>query len=120
MKYDLKSTVLSNNPVLSGNDNMHKSVDDSFDKNNIKFIIDNENRQKEQLDSIMSSITDDEAKLLEHLGDYTEIPYNIIESYFDGKHLQRLVFGALQRTAADTERVEPVVDPVHRRPDPGL
>jgi DNA-directed RNA polymerase beta subunit len=91
MKYDLKSTVLSNNPVLSGNDNMHKSVDDSFDKNNIKFIIDNENRQKEQLDSIMSSITDDEAKLLEHLGDYTEEPYNIIESYFDGKHLERLV-----------------------------
>jgi DNA-directed RNA polymerase II subunit RPB2 len=91
MKYDLKSTVLSNNPVLSGNDNMHKSVDDSFDKNNIKFIIDNENRQKEHLDSIMSSITDDEAKLLEHLGDYTEEPYNIIESYFDGKHLERLV-----------------------------
>jgi DNA-directed RNA polymerase II subunit RPB2 len=91
MKYDLKSTVLSNNPVLSGNDNMHKSVDDSFDKNNIKFIIDNENRQKEHIDSIMSSITDDEAKLLEHLGDYTEEPYNIIESYFDGKHLERLV-----------------------------
>ena len=91
MKYDLKSTVLSNNPVLSGNDNMHKSVDDSLDKNNIKFIIDNENRQKEQIDSIISSITDDEAKLLEHLGHYTEEPYNIIESYFDGKHLERLV-----------------------------
>ena len=33
----------------------------------------------------------DKNAVLSHLGDYIEEPYDIIESYFDGKHLQRLV-----------------------------
>ena len=39
----------------------------------------------------IANISREEAKLLEHLGDYTEEPFDIIESYFDGKHLERLV-----------------------------
>ena len=31
------------------------------------------------------------AEILEHLGDYVEEPYHIIESYFQGQHLERLV-----------------------------
>lgn len=33
----------------------------------------------------------DETILLDHLGDYEEEPYHIIESYFEGKYLERLV-----------------------------
>ena len=32
-----------------------------------------------------------EKKILEHLGEYVEEPYTLIESYFRGKHLERLV-----------------------------
>jgi len=32
-----------------------------------------------------------EKSVLEHLGTYTEEPYDIIESYFEGQHLERLV-----------------------------
>uniref|UniRef100_A0A6C0K2C6 DNA-directed RNA polymerase n=1 Tax=viral metagenome TaxID=1070528 RepID=A0A6C0K2C6_9ZZZZ len=32
-----------------------------------------------------------EKNVLEHLGTYTEEPYDIIESYFEGQHLERLV-----------------------------
>ena len=36
-------------------------------------------------------IYDDEANLLSHLGSYIEEPFSIIESYFQGQHLERLV-----------------------------
>ena len=91
MKYDLKSSVLSNNPVFTDLKSGNTLSKDSNESDNIKFIIDNEKNQKEAIDNIISNVNSDEAKLLEHLGDYTEIPYNIIESYFDGKHLERLV-----------------------------
>jgi DNA-directed RNA polymerase beta subunit/intein/homing endonuclease len=39
-----------------------------------------------------SSLPDsDEKALLEHLGEYIEEPFHILESYFEGQHLQRLV-----------------------------
>jgi DNA-directed RNA polymerase beta subunit/intein/homing endonuclease len=34
---------------------------------------------------------DIEKKILEHLGEYLEEPYTLVESYFRGKHLERLV-----------------------------
>jgi DNA-directed RNA polymerase II subunit RPB2 len=91
MKYDLKSNVLPNNHVFTTVKDNTSSNQNSNESDNIKFIIDNEKLQKEHIDTVMSNISSDESKLLEHLGDYTEIPYNIIESYFDGKHLERLV-----------------------------
>jgi DNA-directed RNA polymerase II subunit RPB2 len=43
-------------------------------------------------ESIKQNIQDTmEKKLLEHLGEYIEEPYTLIESYFRGKHLERLV-----------------------------
>jgi DNA-directed RNA polymerase II subunit RPB2 len=43
-------------------------------------------------ESINQNIQDTmEKKLLEHLGEYIEEPYTLIESYFRGKHLERLV-----------------------------
>jgi DNA-directed RNA polymerase II subunit RPB2 len=43
------------------------------------------------IDENISKLTAEETKLLDHLGNYTEEPFDIIETYFDGKHLDRLV-----------------------------
>ena len=42
-------------------------------------------------DKIQETISKTTASLLSHLGSYTEEPYTIIKSYFEGKHLERLV-----------------------------
>ena len=43
-------------------------------------------------DHVQKSIaTDADANVLSHLGSYIEEPYSIIESYFQGQHLERLV-----------------------------
>jgi DNA-directed RNA polymerase II subunit RPB2 len=57
----------------------------------IKEIINHEEEIKKQIENIHMSITSDEKLLLEHIGDYVEEPYHIIESYFEGQHLERLV-----------------------------
>ena len=59
--------------------------------NDIKNMISEESEIQKQIEYIHSNITNDETKLLEHLGTYTEEPYHIIESYFEGQHLDRLV-----------------------------
>ena len=50
-----------------------------------------EEKIKGCIDENIARITENETKLLDHLGDYTEEPFDIIESYFSGKHLERLV-----------------------------
>jgi len=40
---------------------------------------------------IQSNLTSEESGILSHLGSYIEEPYSIIESYFEGQHLERLV-----------------------------
>jgi len=50
-----------------------------------------EEKIKGCIDENIARITNNETKLLDHLGDYTEEPFDIIESYFSGKHLERLV-----------------------------
>jgi len=61
----------------------------------IKETIELEKKIKQQLIDMETTISknayDDEKKLLEHLGQYIEEPYHIIESYFEGQHLERLV-----------------------------
>ena len=59
--------------------------------NDIKNMISEESEIQKQIEYIHSNITTDETKLLEHLGNYTEEPFHIIESYFEGQHLDRLV-----------------------------
>jgi len=39
----------------------------------------------------IEGVSTQEKSVLEHLGTYTEEPYDIIESYFEGQHLERLV-----------------------------
>lgn len=94
MKCNFESSISSNNkPTMNDlNDQLSSLSLSSNESDNIKAIIEAENEQVEhKIKQMVSNITPDESKLLEHLGDYTEEPYNLIESYFDGKHLERLV-----------------------------
>ena len=93
MKCNFESSISSNNQqTMDTLCDTLKSCSLSDESDNIKAIIEAENEQVNQkIKQMVSNITPDESKLLEHLGDYTEEPYNLIESYFDGKHLERLV-----------------------------
>ena len=57
----------------------------------VKHIIDTENDIENHIKNATKNIHDNEKQVLEHLGSYVEEPYQIIESYFEGKHLDRLV-----------------------------
>ena len=60
----------------------------------IKNIISEEtimNDIEKSMDKISSEINDIEKGVLAHMGNYIEEPYHIIESYFQGQHLERLV-----------------------------
>ena len=46
---------------------------------------------KKQIDKIVEDIPNVEKEVLSHIGHYIEEPYNIIESYFRGQYLERLV-----------------------------
>ncbi len=48
-----------------------------------KLIVDEAKKKNES--------KNDGDEVLSHLGNYIEEPYNIIESYFEGKHLEHLV-----------------------------
>ena len=86
MKCENKSTMSS---VVDPN--KLGSSTGSSESDNIKFIIENEKEQKDKVDRILSEATPAETNVLSHLGNYTEEPYSLIESYFEGKHLERLV-----------------------------
>jgi len=67
-----------------------KSVVSNVETTFIKETIEIEEKIKKQLED-NEKLSDNEKKLLEHLGKYIEEPYHIIESYFEGQHLERLV-----------------------------
>jgi DNA-directed RNA polymerase beta subunit/intein/homing endonuclease len=67
-----------------------KSVVSNVETVFIKETIEIEEKIKKQLED-NEKMSDNEKKLLEHLGKYIEEPYHIIESYFEGQHLERLV-----------------------------
>ena len=53
----------------------------------VKQLIEHE----KTIEAAHAAFSNDEKTLLEHLGNYEEEPYNIVESYFQGQHLERLV-----------------------------
>jgi len=57
----------------------------------IKQLIKEEELIQQKVDEIHAKISESERAVLEHMGEFVEEPYNIIESYFDGQHLERLV-----------------------------
>ena len=65
---------------------------DSIVKDEVVKLIDAEQSElKKKMEEIESKITPDEKGILDHLDNYEEHPFGIIESYFDGQHLERLV-----------------------------
>ena len=62
----------------------------------IKELIESTQKNTDELvetvsKDIANAMTDDETGILAHLGNYIEEPFQIIESYFHGQHLERLV-----------------------------
>ena len=57
----------------------------------LKQLIKEEELIQKKVDEIHAKISESERAVLEHMGDFVEEPYHIIESYFDGQHLERLV-----------------------------
>ena len=65
---------------------------DSVLKQDVVKIIQEEHAFiQSQISAIETAVTKEEKGVLEHLGNYEEEPFEIIESYFDGQHLERLV-----------------------------
>ena len=65
---------------------------DSVVKDEVVKLIDAEQSElKKKMEEIESKITPNETGILDHLDNYEEHPFGIIESYFDGQHLERLV-----------------------------
>lgn len=84
-KYTKKSQKISfTAPVNEGIDDITKMMDTiSIDHSNaIKNLIEQES---------INNTENNNNEVLEHLHPYIEEPYKIIESYFQGKHLERLV-----------------------------
>ena len=71
------------------NDNLKAEIKDSETTKQIKKILYEE--EKINMNKQTESFSDLEQSILSHLGDYVEEPYHIIESYFQGQHLERLV-----------------------------
>ena len=70
---------------------LHPSYSDNEIAQEIEKIIQMEKTVQSCIDENISKLSAEETKLLDHLGNYTEEPFDIIETYFDGKHLDRLV-----------------------------
>jgi len=64
---------------------------DSESTTDLKLLIKEEELLQQKIDEIHSKISDSERAVLEHMGDFIEEPYHIIQSYFEGQHLERLV-----------------------------
>jgi len=70
-----------------------KSVDPPINDTTceLKKLIVEEDLIKENTEKLEKEIFAKEGMLLSHLGNYVEEPYHLIESYFEGQHLERLV-----------------------------
>jgi len=109
MNYEMKSAIDTGNIYLPNHTEMLEpqkhaakkrklKIKPSIEKtdsvllNDVKSIINEEQELiQKQIEQIELNIAPEEKVLLQHLGKYEEEPYNIIESYFDGQHLERLV-----------------------------
>ncbi len=101
MSYEMKSANVGGLYGDMNDDSMDKftksvgklnpSYSDNEIAQEIEKIIQMEKTVQSCIDENISKLTAEETKLLDHLGNYTEEPFDIIETYFDGKHLDRLV-----------------------------
>ena len=97
----MKSASVGGGSYINDDDVMEKitksvgklspSYSDNEIAQEIEKIIQMEKTVQSCIDENIAGLSDEETTLLDHLGSYTEEPFDIIETYFDGKHLDRLV-----------------------------
>ena len=75
----------------SKNIQYNKKDTESIITEEITKIIEKEEVVQKEIEEILKNVENQEKTLLDHIGDFSEEPYNIIESYFTGQHLERLV-----------------------------
>ena len=66
------------------------NINVSFAETNVAETLDKMKKMEEE-ELATKEITEQEKGVLSHLGEYSEEPYTMIESYFRGQHLERLV-----------------------------
>jgi DNA-directed RNA polymerase II subunit RPB2 len=101
MSYEMKSASVGGGSYIGDDDVMEKitksvgklspSYSDNEIAQEIEKIIQMEKTVQSCIDENIAGLSGEETTLLDHLGSYTEEPFDIIETYFDGKHLDRLV-----------------------------
>jgi len=101
MSYEMKSASVGGGSYIGDDDVMEKitksvgklspSYSDNEIAQEIEKIIQMEKTVQSCIDENIAGLSEEETTLLDHLGSYTEEPFDIIETYFDGKHLDRLV-----------------------------
>ncbi len=64
---------------------------ESIEAAELKKVMLNEEKIQKEVESMLKNIDPNEKILLDHIGNFAEEPYSIIESYFGGQHLERLV-----------------------------
>jgi DNA-directed RNA polymerase beta subunit/intein/homing endonuclease len=69
----------------------NKKDTESIITEEIANIIEKEEVVQKEIEKILKNVENQEKTLLDHIGDFSEEPYSIIESYFTGQHLERLV-----------------------------
>jgi len=85
-----KNTKLNASKLISQNDTTIKLKDLIFQEELHELQKSVEKTVEENVKNKMDELNNEEA-ILSHLGNYIEEPYHIIESYFQGQHLERLV-----------------------------
>jgi len=78
-----------NPPKISESQNNFDETTSSTDV--IKKIVKDEVELEKLKKEIEKNVNTEGKQVLEHLGEYIEEPYHLIESYFHGQHLERLV-----------------------------
>jgi len=79
--------VNDKNTILSKKD----SIESASTKEIIEKLVIDESKMNDMKKEIEQNICNDGKEVLSHLGEYIEEPYHLIESYFQGQHLERLV-----------------------------
>jgi DNA-directed RNA polymerase II subunit RPB2 len=77
--------------IIKGKNKGKKHTDDSSSSSSIGLLVPDVESPPQLKNQGDSTIAKQKSSILSHLGKYIEEPYTIIESYFQGKHLERLV-----------------------------
>ena len=86
-------TAIEAQTANSDSENMSRRLLQQIEEDvrNNGYLQDGLNDLKEKIKKQIELLSNNDRHLLDHLGDYLEEPYTLIESYFSSQHLERLV-----------------------------